>query len=149
MDTTSALRDKYAIVGIGETAYLRGSGTTTRALGTEAVRKAIADAGLRPADIDGVLAYHWSSGDSTLTTFIAGDLGIRPEFHMDVLGGGSTTEALIGMAIGLIEARMCNVIVIYRAMNGYSQVRPGGSGARAVAPVSDEMLHTRAYGLQS
>ena len=151
MDTTTppALRDKYAIVGIGETAYMRGSGTTTRALGTEAVRKAIADAGLRPADIDGVLAYHWSSDDSTLTTFIAGDLGIRPEFHMDVLGGGSTTEALIGMAAGLIEARMCNAIVIYRAMNGYSQVRPGGSGARALAPVSDQMLHTRAYGLQS
>ena len=59
-DTTTprSLRDKYAIVGVGETAYTRGSGTTTRALGTQAVRNAIADAGLRPADVDGVLAYH-------------------------------------------------------------------------------------------
>jgi acetyl-CoA acetyltransferase len=150
-DTTTprSLRDKYAIVGVGETAYTRGSGTTTRALGTQAVRNAIADAGLGPADVDGVLAYHWASGDSTLTTSIAGDLGIRPDFHMDVLGGGSTTEALVGMAIGLIEARLCTVVVIYRAMNGYSQIRQGGAGARAVAPIADEQLHTRAYGLQS
>ena len=28
------LRDKYAIVGVGETPYRRGSGTSTRALGT-------------------------------------------------------------------------------------------------------------------
>jgi acetyl-CoA acetyltransferase len=149
VSTDAALRDRYAIVGVGETAYMRGSGRTTRSLGAEAVRKAIEDAGLRPRDVDGMLAYHWASGDSTLTTFIAGDLGIRPDYHMDVLGGGSTTEALIGMAIGLIEARQCSTVVIYRAMNGYSQVRPGGSGARAVAPVADEMLHTRAYGLQS
>jgi acetyl-CoA acetyltransferase len=147
--TPRELRDRYAIVGIGESAYTRGSGMTTRMLGNHAVRNAIADAGLKPRDVDGVLAYHWASGDSTLTTSIAGDLGIRPNFHMDVLGGGSTTEALVGMAIGLIEARICQVVVIYRAMNGYSQVRPGGSGARAVAPVTDEMLHTRAYGLQS
>ena len=34
------LRDRYAIVGVGETAYMRGSGVTTRALGTTAVRNA-------------------------------------------------------------------------------------------------------------
>ena len=151
VDTSSprSLRDRYAIVGVGETAYMRGSGVTTRALGTTAVRNAIHDAGLAPSDVDGVLAYHWLQGDSTLTTTIGGDLGIRPDYHMDVFGGGSTTEALVGMAIGLIEARQCKVVVIYRAMNGYSQVRAGGTGARAVAPVADDMLHTRAYGMQA
>ncbi|HEX9557630.1 MAG TPA: hypothetical protein VF991_14135 [Reyranella sp.] len=35
-DATSPkyLRDKYAIVGVGETTYMRGSGMTTRALAT-------------------------------------------------------------------------------------------------------------------
>ena len=49
IDATSAgaLRDRYAIVGVGETAYLRGANRTTRALATAAVRKAIAEAGLR------------------------------------------------------------------------------------------------------
>ena len=45
--TPKFLRDKYAIVGVGETTYTRGSGMTTRALGTWAVRNAIVDAGLK------------------------------------------------------------------------------------------------------
>ena len=53
--TPKYLRDKYAIVGVGETTYTRGSGKTTRALGTWAVSNAILDAGLKPADIDGML----------------------------------------------------------------------------------------------
>jgi acetyl-CoA acetyltransferase len=148
-DTTSPkhLCDKYAIVGVGETAYMRGSGMTTRALGTWAVRNAIEDAGLEPSDVDGMLSYQ--SGDSTFAPFIAGDLGMRLNFYMDVFGGGSSTEALVGLAMGLIEAGMCKVVVIFRAMNGFSQVRIGGTGARAAAPVSGDMLHSRAYGWQS
>src|ERR1700753_2345538 len=132
------LRDKYAIVGVGETTYTRGSGITTRALGTWAVRNAIEDAGLKASDVDGVLSYQ--SGDSTFSTFIAGDLGLRLNFYMDVFGGGSSTEALIGMAIGLIEAGMCKTVAIFRAMNGFSQVRIGGTGARAAAPVMGDPL---------
>src|SRR5580693_3173900 len=141
------LRDKYAIVGVGETTYTRGSGMTTRALGTWAVRNAIEDAGLKPSDVDGMLSYQ--SGDSTFATFIAGDLGIRLNFYMDVFGGGSSTEALIGIAIGVIEAGMCKTVVIFRSMNGFSQVRIGGTGVRAAAPVAGDMLHSRAYGWQS
>ncbi|HAK61940.1 MAG: thiolase C-terminal domain-containing protein [Pseudomonadota bacterium] len=142
------LRGKYAIVGVGETGYVRGSGRTTRALGTEAVRKAIEDAGLKPSDVDGMLSY--SFNDSTFSPTIAGELGIRPNFYMDVYGGGSSTEALIGIAMGVIEAGMCRTVVIYRAMNGYSEVRIGGTGGRgSVAPVGGEGLFTRAYGLMS
>jgi len=148
-DTTSPkyLRDKYAIVGIGETTYMRGSGMTTRALGTWAVGNAIRDAGLTAADVDGMLSYQM--GDSTFATFIAGDLGIRLNFYMDVFGGGSSTEALVGIAIGVIEAGLCRTVAIFRAMNGYSQVRIGGTGARSAVPVNGEMLHNRAYGWQS
>src|SRR3954447_16875718 len=145
--TPKYLRDKYAIVGVGETTYTRGSGKTTRALGTWAVRNAILDAGLKASDIDGMLSYQ--SGDSTFAPFIAGDLGIRLNFYMDVFGGGSSTEALVGIAMGVIEAGMCKTVVIYRAMNGYSQVRIGGTGARSAVPVSGDMLHSRAYGWQS
>ena len=55
--TPKYLRDKYAIVGVGETTYTRGSGRTTRALGTWAVRNAMQDAGLKATDIDGMLSY--------------------------------------------------------------------------------------------
>src|SRR6516162_8090231 len=145
--TPKYLRDKYAIVGVGETTYTRGSGKTTRALGTWAVKNAILDAGLKPYDIDGMLSYQ--GGDSTSGTFISGDLGIRLNFYMDVMGGGSSTEALVGIAIGLIEAGCCKIVAIFRSMNGYSQVRIGGTGVRSAAPVSGDMLHSRAYGWQS
>ncbi len=149
IDATSSkgLRDKYAICGVGETTYVRGSDRTTRGLATWAIRNAMEDAGLKPGDIDGMLSY--SSGDSTFSPFVAGDLGIRLNFYMDVFGGGSSTEALVGIAIGVIEAGMCNTVVIFRAMNGYSQVRVGGTGARAVAPISANQLHDRTYGWQS
>ncbi|RLA47342.1 MAG: thiolase [Gammaproteobacteria bacterium] len=146
--TSKHLRGKYAIVGVGETEFMRGSGCTTRTLGTRAVRAAMEDAGLEPGDVDGMLSY--SNNDSTPSTVIAGDLGIRPNFYMDVYGGGSSTEALIGIAIGVIEAGMCKTVAIFRAMNGYSQIRIGGTGgAGGRAPLSSGGLFGRAYGLMS
>ena len=145
--TPSFLRNKYAIVGVGETTYRRGSNETTRNLATWAVNNALDDAGMTAGDVDGMLSY--SGNDSTFSPFVAGDLGIRLNFYMDCVGGGSSTEALIGIAIGVIEAGMCNAVVVFRSMNGYSQVRIGGTGARAAAPLSGGALHTRAYGWQS
>ena len=138
------LRDKYAIIGVGETTYTRGSGMTTRALGTWAVKNAMDDAGIPAAEIDGMMSY--SGNDSTASPMLAGDLGIRLNFYMDVQGGGSSSEALIGLAIGAIEAGMCETVVVFRSMNGYSQVRIGGTGARASVPVGGDALHTAAYG---
>ena len=69
------LRDKYAIIGVGETTYTRGSGMTTRALGTWAVKNAMDDAGIPAAEIDGMMSY--AGNDSTASPMLAGDLGIR------------------------------------------------------------------------
>ncbi|MDE2687003.1 MAG: hypothetical protein OXI16_05820 [Chloroflexota bacterium] len=141
------LKDKYAIVGVGETEYSRASGRSTRALGVEAIRNAIYDAGLTPQDVDGMLSYH--GGDSTPSTTMMYDLGMRLNFYMDCSGGGSSTEALVGLAIGAIEAGMCDTVAIFRAMNGYSQVRIGGTGARAAAPIGGSDLMKRTYGVAS
>ena len=146
--TSRHLRGKYAVVGVGETGYTRGNDCTTRALGTRAVRAAIEDAGLTSADVDGMLSYSYN--DSTFSTTIAGDLGVRLNFYMDVYGGGSSIEALIGIAMGVIEAGMCKTVAIYRAMNGFSSVRIGGTGGRgAAAPLSGDGLFTRGIGLMS
>jgi acetyl-CoA acetyltransferase len=146
IDTTAGkyLRDKYAIIGVGETTYTRGSGMTTRALGTWAIKNAMDDAGIPASEIDGMMSY--SGNDSTASPMLAGDLGIRLNFYMDVQGGGSSSEALIGLAIGAIEAGMCETVVVFRSMNGYSQVRIGGTGARASVPVGGDALHAAAYG---
>jgi len=147
-DAGGNLREKYAVVGVGETTYTRGGDPmTTRALATWAVRNAMADAGLEPSQVDGMLSY--SGVDSTFAPFVASDCGIRLNFYMDCFGGGSSTEALVGIAIGVIEAGMCETVVVFRAMNGYSRVRIGGTGARAAAPIVAEQVHQRTYGWQS
>ncbi len=141
------LRGRYAIAGVGETTYMRGSKYSTRSLATWAIKNAIDDAGLAPGDVDGMLSY--SGNDSIFSPFVAGDLGIRLNFYMDVHGGGSSTEALIGIAIGVIEAGMCKTVAIFRSMNGYTQVRIGGTGARSAVPINGDQIHHRAYGWQS
>ncbi|SVB92255.1 uncharacterized protein METZ01_LOCUS245109, partial [marine metagenome] len=145
--TNKFLRGKYAVCGIGETSYRRGSEESTRNLATWAVSNAMSDAGMDASDVDGMLSY--SGNDSTFSPLIANELGIRLNFYMDVHGGGSSTEALIGIAIGVIEAGMCNTVAIFRAMNGYSQVRIGGTGARSAVPIVGDQIHHRAYGWQS
>ena len=143
----TSLAGKYAIVGIGETEYSRGSGRSTRAMGAMAIRRAMDDAGLGSSDVDGMLSYH--SGDSTPSTSIMYDLGLRPNFYMDCSGGGSSSEALIGLAMGAIEAGMCDTVAIFRSMNGYSNFRIGGTGARAASGISGIDLMKRPYGLIS
>jgi len=143
----NTLKDKYCIVGVGETEYSRNSGRTTRALAVEAVRKAILDAGLRARDVDGMMSYQ--GNDSTTSNWVAPDLGIRLNFYMDVFGGGSSTEALIGLAMGAIEAGMCNTVALFRSMNGYTETRIGGTGVRAAAPVRGLDLAQRPFGMTS
>jgi acetyl-CoA acetyltransferase len=143
----NSLRDKYCIVGVGETEYSKNSKRTTRAMAVEAVRHAIVDAGLRAADIDGMMSYQ--NGDSTLAPWVAPDLGIRLNFYMDVVGGGSSTEALIGLAMGAIEAGMCNTVALFRSMNGYTEFRIGGTGPRAAMPVRSLDLAQRPFGMTS
>jgi acetyl-CoA acetyltransferase len=119
-------------------------------MGVEAVLRAMTDAGLGAQDVDGLLSYH--RDDSTLAAVIAADLGIRPNFHMDCTGGGSSIETLVGLGVGAIEAGMCQTVAIYRSMNGHSGRRPGGSptaGRPAMATVSERQLETLPYGMSS
>ncbi len=143
----ASLKDKYCIVGVGETEYSKHSGRSTRAMAVEAARKAMADAGLAAADVDGMMSYQ--GGDSTPANWVAPDLGIRLNFYMDVVGGGSSTEALVGLAMGAIEAGMCKTVAIFRSMNGYSDFRIGGTGARAAQPVRGLDLAQVPFGMRS
>ncbi|MCP4221960.1 MAG: hypothetical protein GY773_01280, partial [Actinomycetia bacterium] len=91
--TEPFLRNKYAIVGVGETTYRRGSQETTRNLATWALNNAIDDAGLEAEDIDGMLSY--SRNQSTSSPFDADDHGSRLHSYLARRGGESSTEALI------------------------------------------------------
>ena len=120
------LRNKYAIVGVGESERSKNSGTTPLHLGLAAARAAIKDAGISASMIDGFMSY--SEHDSCTSHQLATYLGVRPKYVKDIMGGGSSTELLIADAIGLIETGQVNTVLIFRAMNGSSGVRMGGGG---------------------
>src|SRR5262249_56833329 len=126
------VRDRYGIGGVGETESSRAWGRPTRARAVEAIRKAILDAGLTADAVDGMLDYQ--GGDSTLANSVASDLGIRFNFYMDVMGGGSSTEALVGLAMGAIEAGEGDGVAGYRSLKGHSGGRLGRHGGRAAPP---------------
>ena len=140
-----SLRDKYCIVGVGETEYSHGSGLSTRAMAVTAIRKAMDDAGLVPEDLDGLMSYHL--GDSTPSSVVMHDLGIRPNFFMDCFGGGTSVETLVGLARGAIQTGLCHTVAIYRSMNGYSQYRMSSKDSGTATPVSGPDLRTKPYGL--
>ena len=81
---TSAIKDKYAIVGVGYTPQGRVPGRTSLSFHLEASANAIKDAGLNKNDVDGFICYrHFpaASDENDLTpNFIAQNLGISPTY---------------------------------------------------------------------
>lgn len=78
------LEDKYAIVGIGYTPQGRIPGRTSLSFHLEASVNAIADAGLRGQDIDGLICYRIfspASNESPVTPYlVAQHLGLSPTY---------------------------------------------------------------------
>jgi len=76
----------------------------------------------------------YQAGDSTSSNHVSTALGIRLNYSLDIFGGGSSTEALVGHAIGLLEAGYCKTIVLFRSMNGRSGRRMGGQAPSGPVP---------------
>ena len=100
------ISEQVAIVGIGETDYTKASGRTATEIGAEAAERAIADAGLTPADIDG-LAYSGAFGGFGPAEFHA-HFGTSHDLWSTPWGGGmawaGTLPFLAAQAIAAGEA---------------------------------------------
>ncbi len=79
-----SLKDKYAIVGIGYTPQGRLPGRTALSFHLEACVNAIADAGLRREDVDGLICYRFltpASNEFPVTPYlVAQHLGLSPTY---------------------------------------------------------------------
>lgn len=127
-----------AITGVGWTRYSRESGQTLLQLAGEACRRAIDDAGLKVADVDGLVCYHMN--DSALTRDVAAALGIGElNWWNDSYAGGSHTCRLIAEAALVVASGLARHVVCYRALNGRSGFRMGQLGAGEGAGVHQFM----------
>jgi acetyl-CoA acetyltransferase len=107
------------IVGVGETAYCRkpGSGKSDLALRLEASLRAIADAGLEPSDIDGIMPFsHQGNAEE-----FAANLGCETlHFAATVNMGGAGSVASIVTAAAALDAGLANYVLLPAGMNAYS-----------------------------
>ena len=122
------LRDKACVTGIGETAYLRGSTKTAIELQFESSLKAIADAGLRPPDIDGVIPVGIVS--ATAEDFID-NFGIPDlRFSAVVPHGGASPVMALQAAAAAVAAGVCNHVLITFGRNVTAAASNNKAGAR-------------------
>ncbi|MGH7856262.1 MAG: thiolase family protein [Candidatus Binatia bacterium] len=92
------LARSVAIVGVGETRYVRRSGRTRLSMMVEATAAALADAGLRPSDVDGLVLPGLEY--AALHEFAA-EAGITSDFFSSQsLDGG--TAVVSGMLLGAL-----------------------------------------------
>ena len=107
------MRGKAVIAGVGHTVYGKHPGRDRIDLIVEAVRKAIDDAGVEKAMIDGVLVKMANSAPSILYgQKVAEALGIRPKVGGSLDQGGAANIALISYAAMAIEAGLMEMAVV-------------------------------------
>src|SRR5215510_9758102 len=118
-----SLKDKGAITGVGETAYSSNSGQSVLALQMRAALAAIADAGLTPKDIDGIIPYGASGvvAEDFVTNFGIPDLRFSATTPM----GGASCVAAVQCAVAVIAAGICRHVLIPLGRNGASESRIG------------------------
>ncbi|MDP1793365.1 MAG: hypothetical protein Q8K63_04425 [Acidimicrobiales bacterium] len=132
------LLDEVAIVGAGRTPFTRVSGRTTGAMAADAVRSALADAGLLAGDVDGMVSYQ--AGDSTPTAAVARAVGVQElAWYADLFGGGNVVVTCLGEAARAVATGACEVAVAYRSMNGRSGRRFGTATGQGPFSVGGEL----------
>ena len=112
-----------AIAGIGATEFSKDSGRSELRLAAEAVRAALDDAALSPADVDGLVTF---TMDSNAEIAVTRELGIPGLRYFDTIGyGGGAACATLHHAAMAVTTGAAEVVVCYRALNERSGRRFG------------------------
>jgi acetyl-CoA acetyltransferase len=114
-----------AIAGVGYTDFSAHAEQSVLALAREACDRAITDAGMTRAEVDGVASF-MVMHDSVPTTAVATTLGLPTlRFSLDVDMGGQAPCHLVRQAAAAVETGQAEAVLVYRAMKGRSGARVG------------------------
>jgi acetyl-CoA acetyltransferase len=139
------LHGNTAIAGIGQTEFSKLSGRSEMQLAAEASRAAVTDAGLSPADIDGMITFTVDTNDELQLQRSLGIENLRWTARSPFGGGGSC--ATIQLAATAVAAGAANAVLVYRAFNERSERRFGQPVKLGVGAASRD-LHF-AFGLDT
>jgi acetyl-CoA acetyltransferase len=125
---------RAVITGAADTAVGELPGSTCMGLHAEAAGLALANAGLRPGDIDGVLcAYSFSEPHLMLASVFCEYFGVQPAYSAAIQAGGATGCIMMMQAAALVEAGICRHVLVVAGDNRLT----GLSRDRAVAALSE------------
>ena len=106
------------ITGVGLTSYGKHEGSSSLDLMSKAAEMAVADAGLKRSEIDGVLCgYSTVSPHIMLATVFAEHFGIRPSYAHAVQVGGATGLAMTMLAHHLVDAGVVKHVLVVGGEN--------------------------------
>ena len=122
--TDPGIGGKAAVAGIGATEFSKASGRSELRLATEAVDAALRDAGIEPAEVQGMVTF---SGDTNPDIDIARALGMGELtfFSRVHYGGGAALGVMLQAALA-VTTGVADTVVVYRAFNERSGNRFGG-----------------------
>src|SRR5882724_5230796 len=108
------LRNRAAIVGVGESDIGKLPHMTGLGLNAQAAKRAIDDAGLKPSDIDGLLtAYSFTEPYTMLGSALAEYLGLKPRFCASLVVGGASPAAMLHHAALAVVHGSCDVVLVF------------------------------------
>lgn len=137
--TNRFLSGKAAIVGIGQTEFSKDSGRSEIQLGVEAITAALAEAGIDPADVDGMSTYTMDNNPEIELHRLIGGRELR-FFSRAHYGGGAACAPVMHGAMA-VASGVADVVVVYRAMNERSGFRFGQGGLLQENPNSFETVN--------
>src|SRR3974390_1637039 len=106
------------ITGVGLTSYGKHEGLSSLDLMSKAAELAITDAGLKRAEIDGILCgYNTVSPHIMLATVFAEHFGIRPSYAHAVQVGGATGLAMAMLAHHLVDSDVVRHVLVVAGEN--------------------------------
>lgn len=143
MSEKNRLLDAGAIVGIGATEFSKSSGRSDLQLAIEACEAAIAEAGITPSQVDGMVTF---TSDTNPEIDIATNLGIGElSFFSRIHHGGGAACGTIQQAVLAVNAGVADYVVCYRAFNERSMFRFGTGVQSRPAAATAESAHSSWY----
>lgn len=137
------IKDRTAIVGIGQTEFAKGLEDSEIVLALRAIKLALDDAGIEPGEVDGLSSYTLETTDEV---DIARNLGLGAVTWFSQVGyGGGAGCGVVGHAATAVATGQANVAVAWRSR------KRGAAASRPWSQVADRVggshQWTRPFGL--
>jgi acetyl-CoA acetyltransferase len=139
------VRDRTAVVGIGQTAFGKGLEDTELSLACQAISAALDDAGIAPAEVDGLSSF---AMEQNREVDVARNVGLGDVTWFAQVGyGGGAGCGVVGQAAMAVATGQCRVAVAWRARKRAAKASRPWAQAAARPRISDHWMWSRPFGL--